>query len=100
MGLYNEYLLRCGQFSPYDRLFGSEGPVRVIARRLTLGSVMKIYVSHVSEEDGLEIHHRFADQAPGLESPDCRIVGRPSIEALAIRTGSELNLQGSLTASV
>jgi uncharacterized protein len=61
---------------------------------------MKIHVSHVSEEDGLEIHHLFADQNPGLQSPDCRIVGRPSIDAFASRSGSELNLQGSVTAQV
>ena len=61
---------------------------------------MKIYVSQVSEDEGLRVEHQFPDCQPALKSADRQIVGRPVVRIEVRRKGSEVRLKGNLNASV
>jgi uncharacterized protein len=61
---------------------------------------MKIYVSQVSEDDGLDIHHKFAEPQPKLRGRDGQILGASSIDARATRSGDQLRLTGRVAATV
>jgi len=61
---------------------------------------MKIYVSQVSEDEGLDIHYVFPEHEPKLRGRDGQIVGASSIDARATRSGDQLRLTGSVVATV
>jgi uncharacterized protein len=61
---------------------------------------MKIYVTQISEDEGLDIHHVFPEREPRLRGKDGRILGAPSIDAQATRSGDELRLTGTVAATV
>ena len=74
----------------------------VSARRIYLEkcSLMKIYVSQISEDEGLDIHHAFAEREPKLRGRDGQILGRSVIDARATRSGDQLRLTGTVVATV
>jgi len=61
---------------------------------------MKIYVSQISEDEGLDIHHVFPENEPRLRGKGGLIVGSSSIHARATRSGDELRLTGSVASTV
>jgi len=61
---------------------------------------MKICVSQISEDEGLDIQHVFPEQEPRLRGKDGRILGASAIDARATRSGDELRLTGSVAATV
>jgi uncharacterized protein len=61
---------------------------------------MKIQVSQISEDEGLEIQEVFPEHEPALRSEDGPILGTTSIDARASRAGDELRLTGRVMATV
>jgi len=61
---------------------------------------MKIYVSQISEDEGLDIHHVFPENEPTLRGKVGLIVGASSIDARATRSGDELRLTGSVASTI
>ncbi|MEW6207635.1 MAG: hypothetical protein AB1631_04660, partial [Acidobacteriota bacterium] len=61
---------------------------------------MIIVVGQISEEEGLRIHHLYPEGEPHLEKTDSRIKGRPDLSLTATRAGDEVQLEGTLKATV
>jgi uncharacterized protein len=61
---------------------------------------MKIYVSQISEDEGLDIHHVFAEHEPRLRGKAGVIVAGSLIDARATRCGDELRLTGTVRSTV
>jgi uncharacterized protein len=60
---------------------------------------MKIHVSQINEDEGLDIHYVFPERQQ-LQDRESRIVGPSSIDARATRSGDELRLAGRVAATV
>src|SRR5262249_17366494 len=63
-------------------------------------SLMRIYVSQINEDEGLDIHHVFAEHEPRLRGKDGQILGASKIDARATRSADELRLTGRVAATV
>ncbi|HEX8089690.1 MAG TPA: DUF177 domain-containing protein [Blastocatellia bacterium] len=61
---------------------------------------MKISISKISEDEGLNIHHLYPDGEPDLSGGDARLVGRPELDLQATRAGDEVRVVGHLKATV
>ena len=61
---------------------------------------MNIVVAHISEEDGLTIHHVYPEGEPDLKSDDTRLIGGTELNLQATRGGDEVALVGVVTALV
>src|SRR5260370_20998501 len=61
---------------------------------------MKIHVSQISEDEGLDIQQVLPEHEPKLRCKDAQILGGSSIEARATRSGDELRLAGRVAATV
>jgi len=61
---------------------------------------MKIYVSQISEEDGLDIHQVFPEHEPRLRGKDGLILGTCSIDARGSRSADQLRLTGRVVATL
>jgi uncharacterized protein len=61
---------------------------------------MKIHVSQISEDEGLDIHQVFPEHEPKLRGKDGQIFGRCSLDARATRSADELRLTGRVVATV
>src|SRR5437764_12974687 len=64
-----------------------------------LASVMEIQVAQISEEDGLDIHHLYPEGKPVL-GEDTRLIGQTEIDLQATRAAQQVQLVGSVTATV
>ncbi len=80
----------------------SEPPVAhspgLFARLESFG--MNISIGQIREDDGLEVHHLYPEGEPRLEDEDSRITGRSSLDLRAERNGDEVQIEGTLTATV
>ena len=61
---------------------------------------MKIYVSQISEDEGLDIHQVFPEQEPKLRGRDGQVLEGCSLDARATRSADELRLTGRVVATV
>jgi uncharacterized protein len=61
---------------------------------------MVVNINQINEEDGLEVHHTYAEGEPELRSEDSRLVGRSALDLQATRDGDKVKLVGSVTATV
>ncbi|HET9531182.1 MAG TPA: DUF177 domain-containing protein [Blastocatellia bacterium] len=61
---------------------------------------MIIFVSQISEDEGLTVHHLYPEGEPGLEGDESRLVGRPVLDLKATRQGDRVKLVGSVKAAV
>jgi len=61
---------------------------------------MLINLEQIRKDEGLSIHHVYADGELSLQSDATRIVGRPSMRLVASRSGDELRLVGDVQTAV
>lgn len=61
---------------------------------------MNINVTQISEENGLDLSHRYPEGKPELRSEESRIIGSPSLKLHASRERDRVTLAGSLGATV
>jgi uncharacterized protein len=61
---------------------------------------MVVNVKQIDEQDGLEVHHLYAEGEPELRSEDSRIIGRPALDLQATRDGDKVDLVGSVKATI
>ena len=63
-------------------------------------TAMNVNVAQISEDEGLNIHHLYAEGEPGLSGDDSRLAGRTSLDMQATRAGQQVRLAGSISAIV
>ena len=61
---------------------------------------MVVNINHISEEEGLAVHHTYGEGEPHLRGEDSRIVGRPALDLHATRDGAKVKLVGGVKATV
>lgn len=61
---------------------------------------MIIFVSQISEDEGLCVHHLYPEGEPGLAGDESRLSGRPVLDLKATREADKVRLVGSVKATV
>jgi uncharacterized protein len=61
---------------------------------------MNIVVAQISEDEGLEVHHRYREGDLDLRGGDAHLVGDASLNVQATRAGEEVRLVGEVKAVV
>lgn len=61
---------------------------------------MIIFVSQISEDEGLTVQHLYPEGEPGLAGDESRLVGRPALDLKATRDGDRITLTGRVKAAV
>lgn len=61
---------------------------------------MNIVVAQISEDEGLSVHHLYADGEPGLLGEEGHLIGRSELNLQAARANDKVELIGSVSAVV
>lgn len=63
-------------------------------------TAMKVNVAQISEDDGLNIHHLYAEGEPDWNEQDSRLAGRTELDVQAVRASEKVRLVGHIKATV
>lgn len=61
---------------------------------------MIIFISQISKDEGLKVHHLYPEGEPRLAGDESRLVGRPELDLRATREEDRVRLAGAIKATV